>query len=74
MLQWVKAKTGRAHLDIGERSSKSLRVRADHIIVTAWRAHIDGESAETAVEGDVRCSNCQRIFRTMPVSHSEQCA
>jgi hypothetical protein len=63
--RWVRAKTsGRAHLDLGECSSQSLRVRAEHVIVAACRAHLDPFAAEV-VDDDYRprCSNCQRIAR-----------
>ena len=63
-MRWVKAKSGKGHLDLGERSSVSLRVRSEHIIVTACRAHIDGASASVIPEcyADM-CSNCVRIAR-----------
>jgi hypothetical protein len=64
VLRWVKAKTGRAHLDLGERSSQSLRVQSDHVIVTACRAHLDPRSLETALNEAAICSNCLRIYRT----------
>jgi hypothetical protein len=63
----VKAKSGRAHLDRGERSSQSLRVRGEHIIVTACRAHVDGDSFETSLNDDKVCSNCLRILRALPL-------
>jgi hypothetical protein len=65
--RWVKAKSGRAHLDIGERSSQSMRVRADHIIVTACRAHVDADSEQASLNDERLCSNCLRILRTMPL-------
>jgi hypothetical protein len=64
-LRWVKAKTGRAHLDLGERSSQSVRVQAEHVIVTACRAHLDRDSVETALSEGAMCSNCLRIYRTL---------
>jgi hypothetical protein len=66
MQRWVKAKSGRAHLDLGERSSQSLRVRAEHIIVTACRAHVDADSSETSLSDETLCSNCLRIYRALP--------
>ena len=62
--RWVIARTsGRAHLDLGERSGPSLRVEAEHIIVTACRAHLDA-NATVAPEGhSPRCSNCLRVWR-----------
>ena len=62
--RWVRAATsGRAHLDLGERSSQSLRVRAEHVIVTACRAHIDDAAEAVPESHQPRCSNCQRIAR-----------
>lgn len=65
MIRWVKAKTGRAHLDLGQRSSESLRVRAKHVIVTACRAHVHGDSVETVLSDGMMCSNCLRIYRAL---------
>jgi hypothetical protein len=65
VLRWVKAKTGRAHLDLGERSSQSVRVQTEHAIVTACRAHLDRDSVETALSEGAICSNCLRIYRTL---------
>jgi hypothetical protein len=66
--RWVLSQASkRAHLDLGERSSRSLRVRGEHVIVTACRAHLDPH-AETVVETyGPRCSNCVRIFRSLSV-------
>ena len=62
MSQWVKAKSGKAHLDLGERSTQSFRVRSEHVIVTACRAHLDGATADVIADRDQnRCSNCIRI-------------
>jgi hypothetical protein len=62
--RWVLAATGgRAHLDLGERSSQSLRVYADHVIVTACRAHLAANAEVVSVDHQPRCSNCQRIAR-----------
>jgi hypothetical protein len=72
MHRWVKAKSGRAHLDIGERSSQSLRVRAEHIVVTACRAHVDANSPEASLSDDRLCSNCLRILRTMPLEEMSE--
>jgi hypothetical protein len=68
MQRWVKAKSGRSHLDLGERSSQSLRVRAEHIIVTACRAHVDADCRETSSNDATLCSNCLRIYRTLPLA------
>jgi hypothetical protein len=66
--RWVLSQASkRAHLDLGERSSRSLRVRGEHIIVTACRAHLD-PNAEPVVETyGPRCSNCVRIARGLQV-------
>jgi hypothetical protein len=66
--RWVLSQASkRAHLDLGERSSQSLRVRGEHVIVTACRAHLDPH-AETVIETyGPRCSNCVRIARTLQV-------
>jgi hypothetical protein len=63
--RWIVAQSGRSHLDLGERSSESLRVRADHIIVTACRAHVGGEAQVVAESHSERCSNCSRIWRAI---------
>jgi hypothetical protein len=47
-------------MDLGERSSKSLRVKAEHAIVTACRAHIDSSAQEVSADHSRRCSNCVR--------------
>jgi len=65
VLRWVRAKTGRAHLDLGERSSQSMRVQTGHVLVTACRAHLDPDSVETALSEGTICSNCLRIYRTL---------
>jgi hypothetical protein len=62
MERWVKAKSGKCHLDLGERSSQSMRVHADHVIVTSCRAHLDVATSEVVPENyHDRCSNCVRI-------------
>jgi hypothetical protein len=63
--RWVLSKTTRnAHLDLGERSSQSLRVYSDHVIVTVCRAHLAQETAIVVREThQPKCSNCQRIAR-----------
>jgi hypothetical protein len=62
--RWVIARTsGRAHLDLGERSTRSLRVQAEHIIVTACRAHIDANAPVAPESHNPRCSNCLRVWR-----------
>jgi hypothetical protein len=68
---WVIAKTGRAHVDLGERSSQSLRVRAEHVIVTLCRAHVDAD-APIAPDGyKPRCSNCVRISLSVDMEADE---
>jgi hypothetical protein len=62
--RWVLAKTGLAHLDLGERSSESLRVKAEHVIVTACRAHVDAASAAAPELHKRRCSNCVQFLLT----------
>jgi hypothetical protein len=63
--RWIAARTsGRAHLDLGERSSQSLRVRSDHVVVTACHAHIAGNAQAVPEIYELRCSNCVRIART----------
>jgi hypothetical protein len=62
--RWVLTRTSRrAHLDIGERSSQSLRVQAEHIIVTACRAHLDVKAPVVPETYQPKCSNCLRIAR-----------
>jgi hypothetical protein len=63
--RWIVAQSGRAHLDLGERSSESLRVHADHIIVTACHAHVGAEAQVVEESHAERCSNCLRIWRTI---------
>jgi hypothetical protein len=72
MYRWVRAKSGRAHLDIGERSSQSLRVRAEHVVVTACRAHVDADSIEASLNDQKVCSNCLRILRAMPLDELDE--
>ncbi len=62
-VRWVLARTLRAHLDLGERSSQSLRVKSEHIIVTACRAHLDANAEEVDETYAQRCSNCSRIWQ-----------
>jgi hypothetical protein len=62
--RWVLAKTGTAHLDLGERSSNSLRVKAEHVIVTACRAHMDASAAVASELHQRRCSNCVQFALT----------
>jgi hypothetical protein len=64
--RWVLASsTRRAHLDVGHRSSQSLRVRATHIIVTACQAHLDASAPVVAENYQPKCSNCLRIHLTV---------
>src|ERR1700679_1734985 len=59
--RWVlAASTRRAHLDLGNRASQSLRVHADHIIVTACNAHLDARALTVTENYQPKCSNCQR--------------
>lgn len=63
--RWVRAASGRAHLDLGERSSESVRVQADRVIVTACRAHLAEATTEVVADTyDPKCSNCVRFPRT----------
>jgi hypothetical protein len=59
--RWVLAKAGRAHLDLGERSAQSLRVKSEHVIVTACQAHIQADAPIMPPDYQKRCSNCVRI-------------
>jgi hypothetical protein len=62
--RWVLSKTtSNAHLDLGERSSQSLRVYAEHVIVTACRAHLASTVPVVPESHLPKCSNCQRILR-----------
>jgi len=61
--RWVLAQSGRAHLDIGDRSSQSLRVQAEHVIITACHAHIDADASVVSEAHAPLCSNCVRISR-----------
>jgi|SRR5580658_5164384 hypothetical protein len=62
--RWILSKTtSNAHLDLGERSSESLRVYADHVIVTACRAHIAATAQVVPESHQPKCSNCLRILR-----------
>ena len=63
LARWVRAGTGRAHLDLGEREAQSLRVQGEHIIVTACRAHIDPDATVVTEFYKPICSNCLRIKR-----------
>ncbi len=63
--RWVRAASGRAHLDLGERESNSLRVHGKHIIVTACRAHLN-DTAEVLLDSySPKCSNCQQHARLL---------
>jgi hypothetical protein len=59
-VRWVLAKTGLAHLDFGERSSLSRRVRGEQVVVTACRAHLGPDAEEVPSTHPRRCSNCVR--------------
>ncbi len=64
--RWVRGASGRAHLDLGERSTESLRVQADRVIVTACRAHLAEAAAEVVADTFApKCSNCVRFARTL---------
>jgi hypothetical protein len=58
--RWVLAKSGLAHLERGERSSQSMRVKAEHAIVTLCRGHLDASAEEVPSTYARRCSNCVR--------------
>ena len=64
--RWVLAKSGLAHLDLGERSSQSMRVKADHVIVTLCRGHLDAVAEEVPSTYGRRCSNCVRAALSGP--------
>jgi hypothetical protein len=65
-VQWVRSQgSGFAHLDLGERSSQSLRVHGEHVIVTACRGHLAPDAEVVPESHRPRCSNCQRIARKM---------
>ena len=69
--RWVLARTTRrAHLDLGERSSQSLRVQAGHVIVTACQAHIDANATVVPETYKPQCANCLRISRLASKPHS----
>jgi hypothetical protein len=69
--RWVlAAATGRAHLDLGERSSESLKVLSEHTIVAACGAHIEAEAQLVSEAFRVRCSDCMRHARLV-LSHTE---
>jgi hypothetical protein len=62
--KWILARTTqRAHLDFGDRSAQSLRVQAEHIIVTACHAHLDADARIVPESYAPRCSNCVRFLR-----------
>jgi hypothetical protein len=63
--RWVLTRTtGRAHLDLGKRSSWSLRVQAEEIIVTACGAHLDANATVVPITYKPLCSNCLRDTRS----------
>jgi hypothetical protein len=41
-----------------------MRVKADHVIVTPCRAHIDADAAIAPDDYKKRCSNCVRVLLT----------
>ena len=64
--RWILApSSGRAHLDLGERSAQSLRVQGEHIIVTPCHAHINPDAQVVPATHELRCSNCVRIARSL---------
>jgi hypothetical protein len=70
-VQWVLAHSSRfAHLDFGERSSQSVRVRGEHVIVTACRGHLAPDAEVVGESYRPRCSNCQRIARKINAADS----
>jgi hypothetical protein len=65
-VRWILApSSGRAHLDLGERSAQSLRVRGEHIVVAACHAHINPDAQVVPATHETRCSNCVRIARSL---------
>jgi hypothetical protein len=42
-----------------------VRVRAEHVIVTACRAHVDVNSSSTSLSDGEICSNCLRRYRAL---------
>jgi hypothetical protein len=57
--RWVvAADTGRAHLDLGERSSESLKLHGQHTIVAACGVRIEADPHVAAGEYRPRCANC----------------
>lgn len=73
--RWILARTTkRAHLDLGERSSKSLRVQSEHIIVTACRAHVNANAEIAPATHEILCSNCMRIWRNVNRKRLEKVA
>jgi hypothetical protein len=64
-LRWILAKSGRAHLDLGERSERRPSVPKDHVLVTACRVNIDVNSVETSLNEDKICFNCLRVFESL---------
>jgi len=68
--RWVLARTSsRAHLDLGDRSSQSLRVRGEHIIVSVCQAHVAPTAQVVAETYSPRCSHCQRFSRSSTRRH-----
>jgi hypothetical protein len=62
--RWVQAKTSNnAHLDLGQRSSQSRLVYADHVIVTACHAHLAADAIVVEQSYQPKCSNCLRLLR-----------
>lgn len=65
-IRWILApSSGRAHLDLGERSAQSLRVRGEHIVVAACHAHINPDAQVVPATHGTRCSNCVRVARSL---------
>jgi hypothetical protein len=62
--RWLLARTtGRAHLDLGERSSRSLHAKREHFIVTACHLHLEPHAAVVPESFTPRCANCLRVAR-----------
>jgi hypothetical protein len=63
--RWVLAPASDfAHLDLGDRSPQSLRIRAEHIVVAACGDHLP-DTAEVPERHRPRCFSCQRLARLM---------
>jgi hypothetical protein len=66
--RWVRAATGRAHLDLGERTSHLVRTGSQEVIVTACRVHLDAAAEVVGNDFEPRCSNCVSLARRRPTT------